>query len=179
MPCKTATWSTSAFPHRGRDRSVKRQPLSIHCYGPAQSWFPIFWGLVAILMLLAPILPELENSICILMWPLAVVGPVVVIVLFLANLHPNIRILETGLEVQVFLFWWDFVPWDDIHEVRDQSVGKWQINLVIVRKLTPAHRLIGLMYAGWSKHAFLINYRISGYYKLMDTIMTRTGLSDR
>lgn len=85
-----------------------------------------------------------------------------------SNAYPNIRVYDKGLKVQVFLFWWVFVPWTEIE-------GIWAVGLVrksypvAVRKLTPFHRIIGLGY-GSLKPVFPIGWSMKRYEELIKTI---------
>lgn len=91
----------------------------------------------------------------------------------ISNLYPNIRIYEEGLEVQVFLSGWQFVPWKDVLEWRTSilpSLSGKATSIMLVRHLTPAHYLIGWMYAFSTKPGFLISSSISGYRELRQVI---------
>lgn len=88
------------------------------------------------------------------------------------NLYPGIRIYEEGLKVQVFFFGWYFVPWDDVLDWHASFLPSFSGNtsIMLVRRLTPAHYLIGWTYAFRNKPGFLISSRISGYRELRQVI---------
>jgi hypothetical protein len=98
------------------------------------------------------------------------------VLLGLLNYTPNIRVYEEGLKVQIFLFWWAFVPWDDILYLGLRSNPMGQSRVVVVRALTPAHVVIGWIYAFRLKPGFLILSKIDRYHELMYIIKSRTGL---
>jgi hypothetical protein len=107
---------------------------------------------------------------------LATTGGYFLLVVFLSltvsSVYPSFRISRSGMTVQVFLFWWAFVPWDDVQEIRDTLLG---INkLVIVRKLTPIHRLYGWTLGLTPRPAFVIRKRIEGYDKAIKIIQRNT-----
>ena len=92
------------------------------------------------------------------------------------NMYPSIRISHNGIAVQVFLFWWVFIPWDDVEDIRPAGrLFRRPSRLVVVRRLTAAHRLIGWTY-GWTfKPAFVIRRTLKGYDEAVRTIKEKTG----
>ena len=94
----------------------------------------------------------------------------------LANIYPNIRVSDQGTAVQVFLFWWVFVPWEEIEDIQDSFVAGPRTQIIIVRQLTPVHRLFGL-YGLTLRPAFRISRRLEGYHDAMRTIRKKTGIS--
>lgn len=74
--------------------------------------------------------------------------------------------------VQVFFFWWVFIPWENVLEIRPRfrkSIILKEATVILVRKLTPFHRLIGVL-VGKSKPGFQISHSIGGYSELIDLI---------
>jgi hypothetical protein len=94
------------------------------------------------------------------------------------NLYPDIRASDDGLAVQVFLFWWVFVPWEDVVDIRPTGVSKLlgssRSRLVVVRHLTLAHRLIGGADSRF-RPAFIIKATMQGYDELMRLIKAKLG----
>lgn len=85
-----------------------------------------------------------------------------------SNAYPNIKVYDEGLKVQVFLFWWVFVPWVDIENM--WTIGVFRKSYpVTVRQLTPVHRIIGLGY-GSLKPVFSFTRAIKRYNELIKII---------
>lgn len=88
----------------------------------------------------------------------------------------DVRTTEEGLYVQVFFFWWVFVPWKNILETRTRFkksiLRRKETTVVLVRSLTPFHRLIGVT-VGRLKPGFQIESSISGYAELIDLIQKK------
>lgn len=93
-----------------------------------------------------------------------------------ANLKPNVRVSDKGLEVQKFLFWWHLIPWEDVKDIRSVPIiGRSRLRLVVVRKLTFFHRLIGTTYFAFFQPAFLIGSEIDNYDELVHLIKKKIG----
>lgn len=92
-----------------------------------------------------------------------------------AIIQPDVRATDTGLFVQVFFFWWIFVPWANILETKTRfkkSILRKEATVVLVQRLTPFHRLIGIR-VGRLKPAFQIEHSISGYDELINLIQKK------
>jgi hypothetical protein len=90
-------------------------------------------------------------------------------------IQPDVRVTDTGMFVQVFFFWWVFVPWKNILEITTRSkksILHRQTTVVWVQKLTPFHRLIGVI-GGKLKPCFQIEPSISGYNELIGLIQKK------
>lgn len=87
--------------------------------------------------------------------------------------YPNFRISNTGLMVQVFVFWWVFIPWRDVQEIRSSLWGT--SKLVFVQRLTLIHRIYGWIFGLTPRPAFVITRRLQGYDKAVKTIQRNTG----
>ena len=90
-------------------------------------------------------------------------------------MSPDIRVTDAGLSVQVFFFWWIFVPWKDILEAKPRfrkSILRKEATVVLVRRLTPFHRLIGVQ-IGRSNSGFQIDHSIGGYDELTSLIQRK------
>ena len=158
----------------------------LYTYG----WFEKIWVYIMVLFLamttllaiasLVMVLPALLNEDA----PSASIGPIDIALILLlpaipgfltllfSNMYPSLRISDSGIYVQVFLFWWAFVPWSDVKEVRK---AWWfsRSRLVIVRQLTPIHRFISCTCN--FKPAFLIKHTLIGFDKAVKTIEKNMG----
>lgn len=93
-----------------------------------------------------------------------------------ANLKPNIRVSDRGLEVQIFLVWWYSIPWQHVRDIRTiPFIGFSRVRLVIVHKLTPIHWVIGTIYFAFFQPAFLIGSEIDNYDRLIHLIKKKIG----
>ena len=89
---------------------------------------------------------------------------------FYSNLYSDIRISDSGLGVKVFLFWWVFLRWDEVVGMRDRPLSLSGTRLIVVRRLTPFHRLIGLS-AGWTfKPTVVIRRNLQGFQEVVRVI---------
>jgi len=94
----------------------------------------------------------------------ALLGLIVVL-----NWDPPIRVVDEGIHVKVFSFWWRFIPWSEVSEFRDTVWPRSRVRVVISRGLTPAHRLIGL-FAFTTEPAFFIRRQIEDFDELLAII---------
>jgi hypothetical protein len=135
-----------------------------------------FLSVVLLITLGDAILGELEDPSAIL--PLLIAVPVCgVVSLGLLISMPKVRVYEGGLEVQILPFWWAFVPWNDILGIATRPNPMGRICAVLVRELTLAHLLVGIIYGGYRlKPGFLILSSIDRYHDLIRIIRSRTGL---
>jgi len=88
---------------------------------------------------------------------------------------PNIRVSGRGMAVQTFLFWYVLVPWQDVKEIRRTILPYSKSYLIVVRRLTPFHRLIGWIYGYTFQPAFVIRRSLIGYDKAVKTIKENVG----
>ena len=89
---------------------------------------------------------------------------------------PDVRVVDTGLFVQIFFFWWIFVPWEDALEVklrRRNFVLHREAAIVLVRKLTPFHWLTGARVSGRLRPGFRIDHSIRDYGELVDALQEK------
>jgi hypothetical protein len=100
-----------------------------------------------------------------------------IVFLGLMNYTPNIRVYEEGLKVQNFVFWWTFVPWEDVLDLVVWPNPIRPVRVVLVRELTPAHLVMGFIYGHRLKPGFLIISSIDRYHDLIRIIKSRTGLT--
>ena len=90
--------------------------------------------------------------------------------LLVSSTDPSIRISDMGISVQVFLFWWVLVPWEEVQEVKKRFLLS--SRLVVVRRLTLIHRLIGSTATGF-RPAFVLKRSLIGFDEAVKTIEQR------
>jgi hypothetical protein len=79
------------------------------------------------------------------------------VIIFL-NWQPDFVLQDDGIVVKVFHFWERTIPWEDVIEVKHSWIpitGK-RIYVIVVRRLTPWHIVIGMVYGFTLKPAFVI-----------------------
>jgi len=87
------------------------------------------------------------------------------------NLYPNVYTSNHGLKVQVFLIWRKVVPWSDVLDiVALDSYREGKFWLVLTKRLTPFHRLIGLYFGKVNLPGFLISKEMASHEELVKTI---------
>jgi hypothetical protein len=96
--------------------------------------------------------------------------------LTMSSAYPSFRISSTGLTVQVFIFWWVFIPWKDVQGIRSALWGT--SRLAFVRRLTPIHRIYGWIFALTPRPAFIITRRINDYDRAVKLIQRNSQGSD-
>jgi hypothetical protein len=97
---------------------------------------------------------------------------------FMATRYPNIDVYEEGLEIQLFWIFRLFVPWEDVLALRTKIGVSKRIRVVVVRKLTPFHRLMGTSLHGKRRPTFAILPSIDRYHELIRTIKEKANLED-
>jgi hypothetical protein len=74
------------------------------------------------------------------------------------NWQPDFVVQDEGIVVKVYHFWEKTIPWENVIDVKHSWIpitGK-QIYVVVVRRLTPLHSVIGMLYGLTTKPAFVI-----------------------
>ena len=102
-------------------------------------------------------------------------GVFFVISLAVMTMFPSVKIVESGMQIQFFWFWWIFVPWGSVLSLYYWRSGLKRIIIVEVERLTPFHLVYGLIYAHKTKPAFLIATSITRIDELIETIESQTG----
>jgi hypothetical protein len=97
------------------------------------------------------------------------------LLILFVNAEPNIRVSNRGVAVQSFLFWYVLVPWQDIKEIRKTIVPYSKSYLVVVRRLTPFHRLLGWTNGYTFQPAFVIRRSLIGHDKAVKIIKENAG----
>lgn len=92
-----------------------------------------------------------------------------------ANVQPDVRVSDKGLDVQNFLFWWRLVPWEEVKDIRSLPLFGRKTRLIVVRRMTPIHRIIGTIYFAFFQPAFLIDSGIANYDELVHLIKKKIG----
>jgi hypothetical protein len=102
-----------------------------------------------------------------------------VLLILFTNAEPNIRLSDRGVAIQSFLFWYVLVPWQDVKEIRESILPYSGSYLVVVRRLTPFHRLIGWTNGFTFRPAFVIRRSLIGYDKAVKIIKENAGNPQR
>ena len=128
--------------------------------------------LAGVCIILINLPPDAEPSDIVII----VLLPIIVTLFFspfigvLSNLEPDILVSDDGLRVKFFWFWWIFVPWEDIEDMRVSLFGLSRSRLVVARKLTFVHRIIGASYGTFFKPTVLISSHLERQSELVATI---------
>ncbi|MDH3942469.1 MAG: hypothetical protein OEV06_00015 [Anaerolineae bacterium] len=86
------------------------------------------------------------------------------------NFRQEFTVTYDGIEFQVFIFWRILVPWVEIQKIKE-SYGPWaKYHIVIVDRLTPFHRIIGLLYGLTLSHGFVIDKQLIDYEDAIELI---------
>jgi hypothetical protein len=96
-----------------------------------------------------------------------------------ANWDPSIKRTDAGLTVEVFLLFRVLIPWNAVLDVRPTLLPGLRMRLIVVRKLTFAHRLFGMSYGLTTRPCIPVRDNISGYGDLLDDIKVRLGTTAR
>ncbi len=103
----------------------------------------------------------------------------ILICTFWLNLNQTICVTESYLESRFFYVFWVRIPWKNIE-------GVWPIHLpstkgvfITAGKITPLHRIIGLIYGRTFQPAIIFNQGINNYDELVGEISRRSGMAVR
>ena len=92
---------------------------------------------------------------------------------FLSNFN-EIDIVNEGIKVSVFYFYWIFIPWGDIIDITTYPIPGFSnpsiSRIIKVRKFTIFHRLSGIIYFTGIHPIISINKYISNYDDLVNSI---------
>jgi hypothetical protein len=93
----------------------------------------------------------------------------------LLSLYTEVIVVEKGIKARVFLFFWVFIPWEDVlglavlpPALAAQDPYRWR--LVQVKRLTFFHRLASQAYLTGPDPVLIITKKIKGYEQLVETI---------
>ena len=88
--------------------------------------------------------------------------------------YTEIGVTDTGMKVRVFVFWWVFIPWEDVLGVTVPPLPVYNdprlMRLIRVRKLTLFHRLASICYATGPQPILIVNKHMADYEELIQTI---------
>ena len=70
----------------------------------------------------------------------------VLLILFFLNWSPTLTLTQEGIRVQAFILYKVLVSWEDIISIRKCFIPWSRLSLIVVNRLTPIHRLFGLLY---------------------------------
>lgn len=78
---------------------------------------------------------------------------------------------EKGLRLQIFHLWWKELPWDAVIELNENWLFP-GFAAVVLKRLTPFHNLLGIIYAFTNNPAFIIHISLGldPYKKALDII---------
>ena len=82
----------------------------------------------------------------------------------------GLELSPAGLRVQFMFFWWLPVPWDQVIELQKSRVPWQSGRLLVLERLTPLHRLFGLLLCKSRRPVVPIQNQIEGYNELIATL---------
>jgi hypothetical protein len=109
---------------------------------------------------------------------LAVFPLLLVNVIIYLNWQPDFVLQDDGIVVKIFHFWERTIPWEDVVEVKHPWIpitGKW-IYVVVVRRLTPWHVVLGMVYGFTLKPAFVITRALGEREKAVNLIASQIAM---
>lgn len=89
------------------------------------------------------------------------------------NFFQKFTISDEGIEFQVFILWRKFIPWTDIISMRKASMSWAKEYVIITKRLTFFHRIMGLLYGFTLSPAFVFNGYLSHYDEAVEVIQQR------
>ena len=97
----------------------------------------------------------------------------------LIHAYPDIIVSPAGLDITVLLGIPVHIPWSEVLALREKprSLHRHNDRIILVKRLTPWHRLISLAYCLDLRPGLLITDRMEGYHELVKTIEARIGQS--
>ena len=93
------------------------------------------------------------------------------------NWQPDFILQENGIVVKVFHFWERLIPWDDVLEVKRSwiPITGSRLAVVVVERLTPLHRILGLVYGPTPKPVFVITHALRDREEAAQLITSRVS----
>ena len=135
------------------------------------SLFSFSFALLLLLSLAVSIIAPPSKGNVGLTEPLASPGEILILLVFsllFSSAYPSFQVSDSGLKVQVLLFWRILVPWENVREIRSTLLGF--SKLVVLRRLTPLHRVYGLIFGLTTQPAFVIRRCLIDYDRAVKTI---------
>ena len=146
--------------------------------GKAIQWFIITFLIVALLFDVFGALYHLVNETA-TSYDLVRLAAALILGLIIwsyaTNLYPNVTETEEGLLIQ---FFWShlLLRWEDILQVNEAGKVGFKTWVVEARKLSPLHRLYGLLYLRRLRPAFVIFSNLEDHMTLIHEIERHIGL---
>jgi hypothetical protein len=78
------------------------------------------------------------------------------VLILLMNWGNSFILSDDGLTLRYFFYWEKEVPWSDVLDIKRPNLPLVHYHAIILRKLTPYHRILGLFYAFMNKPVFVI-----------------------
>lgn len=97
----------------------------------------------------------------------------------LIHAYPDITVSPAGLETTVLFGIPVHIPWNEVLELKERPLfsGRRNVRIILVKRLTPWHRLISLACCLDLRPGLLIMDRMEGYHELVKTIEAHIGQS--
>ncbi len=86
------------------------------------------------------------------------------------NYWQEFSVSSRGIEFQVFIFWRKFIPWSEVVGIKKSYLPWAKYHIVITKRLTFLHRIIGLLYGFSIYPAFIFNSTLKDYDVAVKTI---------
>ena len=96
--------------------------------------------------------------------------------LTLINAFPSVRLDEEGLTISAFLVGRIRIPWHDVVNIAGSTTPYGDV-VIQARRITPLHKLIGLIYARKALPSFMIRQSIENHDELLQEIKRRAGIA--
>ena len=95
------------------------------------------------------------------------------------NWWQNFELDKNGITFHVFLFWKKFVPWESVIGIKKRrqffAAKHNKMYVVFAEEITPAHRILGLLYGGKLKPGFVIQIGPPEFEEAIQEISARTA----
>ena len=101
------------------------------------------------------------------------------------NSYQDFTVSKEGIKFQVFNFLQKFIPWEEIGSIKQlndpwkTSLGVFDVryHVIFTKRLTPFHRIIGLLRGNSFKPAFIIHQDLENYDEAIELIQERLNQS--
>jgi len=102
-------------------------------------------------------------------------GPVFLahVSLLFFNSYPQIGLSNEGIYVTVFFVRQVFIPWSEVDKIQKITLPQSRSRLIVVRRLTPFHKLVGWQWGGIFKPAFVVRATLPGRDRVIRAIRER------
>jgi hypothetical protein len=89
---------------------------------------------------------------------------------FFLNWAPDLVLTFGGIRVQLFTLWHVFVPWQDVLEIRKSWIPCAGVSIILVRGLTPVHRVFGLLYGLTTAAVIPVEHSLPAFPQLSEEV---------